>query len=118
MAERRVAEIVRQRHRLGQILVEPQRPGDRAGHLADFERMGQPGAEMLALVMEEHLGLVLQAPEGGRMDDPVAVALEFRARRAGAGVDRAGRGSAPDRRHRARVRSSSSRALFIVIRRY
>ena len=80
----RVAEVVGERDGLGQVLVEPQRAGDGAGHLADFERVGQPGAEMLALVVEEDLGLVLQAPEGGGMDDAVAVALEFGARRAGA----------------------------------
>ena len=36
---------------------------------------------MVALVMDEHLGLVREAAEGGRMDDAVAVALELRARR-------------------------------------
>ena len=82
VAEGRVAEVVGERDGFGQILVEPQRAGDRAGHLADFERVGQPGAEMLALVAEEDLGLVLEAPEGGGMDDAVAVALEFRAGRA------------------------------------
>ena len=82
MAERRVTEIVREGDGLGQILVETHGASDGAGHLADFERMRQPGAEMLALVVEEDLGLVLQAAEGGRMDDPVAVTLEFGARRA------------------------------------
>ena len=36
---------------------------------------------MIALVIDEHLGLVGEAAEGGRMDDAVAVALEFGARR-------------------------------------
>jgi hypothetical protein len=43
---------------------------------------------MLAFVMQENLGLVLQAPEGRRMDDPVAIALEFRARRAWSGAEK------------------------------
>ena len=34
MAEGRVAEVVRQRQRLGEILVEPERAGERAGDLA------------------------------------------------------------------------------------
>ncbi len=80
--ERGMSEVVRQGDGLGQILVEAQRPGDRARHLADFQCMGQPRAEVLPFVMEEHLGLILQAPEGRRMDDPVAIALEFRACRA------------------------------------
>ena len=33
---------------------------------------------MIALVMDEHLRLVREAAERGRMDDAVAVALEFR----------------------------------------
>ena len=50
MAERRMAEIVRQRQRLGQILVEPQRAGERARDLRHFQRVGEPGAVMVALV--------------------------------------------------------------------
>src|SRR5271166_4492177 len=37
MAERRVAQIVRQRQRLGQVLVQPQRAGDRAGDLRHLD---------------------------------------------------------------------------------
>ena len=33
---------------------------------------------MVALVMDEHLGFVGEAAEGGRMDDAVAIPLEFR----------------------------------------
>ena len=79
MAERRMAEIVRERQRLGQILVELQRAGDRAGDLRHLDAVGQPGAEEVALVVDEHLGLVLQLAEGGAVDDPVAVALPGRA---------------------------------------
>jgi hypothetical protein len=57
---------------------------------------------MLPLVVEEDLGLVLQAPEGGGMDDPVAIALEFRARRAVGSAERGGRASAPGRTRKAR----------------
>ena len=76
MAERRMAEIVGERQRLGEIFVEPERAGERARHLRDFERMGEPGAVMVALVEHEDLGLVLEPAEGGRMDDAVAVAAE------------------------------------------
>ena len=44
-------------------------------------RMGQPGAEMVALVIDEDLRLVLEPAEGGGMDDAVAVALELAAGR-------------------------------------
>ena len=92
MAERRVAEVVRERQRLRQVLVEPERAGDRAGDLRHLQRMGQPGAEMVALVADEDLRLVLQPAEGVGMDDAVAVALEGRAERiVRLGVDAAAR---------------------------
>ena len=50
MAERRVAEIVDQRHRLGEILVAAQRARQRAGDLRHLDRMGQPRAVVVALV--------------------------------------------------------------------
>ena len=101
MAERRMAEVVGERQRLAQILVEPERAGERAGDLRDFERVGEPGAEMVALVEDEHLGLVGQPAEGGRMDDAVAVAAEIGAGRRRRLRRAAGRGSSPDRTHRA-----------------
>ena len=104
MAERRMAEVVGQRQRLRQILVEAERAGERAGDLGDFERVGQPRAEMIALVIDEHLGLVGEPAEGGRMDDAVAVAAELVA----GGAWRLGVAPAPalrpDRRHKRPVR--------------
>ena len=77
MPEGRVAEIVAKRDRLRQVVVKPQGAGERARDLRDLDRVGEAGAEMVALVIDEHLGLVGETAEGGRMDDPVAVALEF-----------------------------------------
>ena len=76
MAERRVAEVMGERQRLGQVLVEPERAGERAGDLGHFERVGEPGAEMIALVKDEDLRLVGEPAERGRMDDAVAIAAE------------------------------------------
>ena len=76
MPERRVAEVVRQRQRLREVLVEAERARERAGDLGDFQGVGQPRAVMVALVEHEDLGLVLEAAERGRMDDPVGVAPE------------------------------------------
>ena len=76
MAERRMAEVMRQRQRLGQILVEAELPGQRAGDLRHFKRMGEPGAVMIPLMEHEHLGFVLQAAECGGVDHPVAIAPE------------------------------------------
>src|SRR5690242_17824046 len=43
--------------------------------------MRQPRAEEVALVVDEHLGLVLQLAKRRRVDDAIAVALVCRARR-------------------------------------
>ncbi len=82
VAERAVAEVVGERHGLREILVEGERARRGAGDLGDLEGVGQAGAEVVAFVVDEHLGLVLEAAEGGAVDDPVAVALERAAQRA------------------------------------
>src|SRR5690606_23050974 len=79
VAERRVAEVVAEPDRLGEVLVEAQRAGYRARHLRDLQRVGQPRAVVVALRGDEHLRLVLEAAERLAVDDPVAVALERRA---------------------------------------
>src|ERR1700682_634391 len=76
MADARMAEMVGQRQRLGQIFIDAERARQRPRHLRDFERMGEAGAVVIALVEHENLRLVLEAAERGRMDDTVAVAAE------------------------------------------
>ena len=66
MAEGRMAEIVGKRQRLGQVLVDAKRARDRAGDLRHFEAVGEARAVMIALVIDEDLGLVVEPPEGGR----------------------------------------------------
>ena len=82
MAERRVAEVVGEAECLGQVLVEAEGAGDGAADLRDLEAVGQADPEMVAVGGDEDLGLVAQAAEGDRVDDPVAVALENVARAA------------------------------------
>ena len=82
VAEGRMAEVVAEPDRLGQVLVEAERPGDRAGDPAGLQRVGEPGPVVVALGRDEDLRLVLEAAERLRVDDPVAVALERRAQRA------------------------------------
>ncbi len=76
MTERRMAEVVRQRQRLGQILVEAQLPRHRARDLSHLEAVRQARPVVIALVVDEHLRLVDQAAEGGRVQNSVAVALK------------------------------------------
>ena len=76
MGERRMPDIVRQRQRLGQILVQLQDVGQRARDLRDFDGVGQAVAEMVGQPGREDLGLGLQPAEGTGMNHAVAVALE------------------------------------------
>ena len=78
VTERRVAEIVTDRDRLGEILVEPERSRHDTGNSARLERVRETRAEVVAAGRDEHLSLVLETPEGLRVDDAVAIALERR----------------------------------------
>ena len=79
VAEGRVAEIVGERDGLAEVLVEGERAADGARDLRHLEGVGEPGAEMVALEVDEYLGLVFEAAEGSRVDDAVAVPLMGRA---------------------------------------
>src|SRR3954451_19463136 len=55
MAERRVTEVMRQRQRFCEVLVEAKRPRQRAGDLRNFQRMREPRAVVIAFVEHEDL---------------------------------------------------------------
>src|SRR5437667_7720045 len=74
--EWRMADIVTQRDRLGQRLVEREGSRQRAGDLCHLQGMCQASDEVIALRVQEDLGLVFQAPEGLRVNDPIAIAFE------------------------------------------
>ena len=110
VAERRMAEVVREHDRLGELLVQAQRARDRARDLAGLDRVGEAVPEVVALVIDEHLGLVLEAPERARVHDPIAIALERGAMRMlGLGVHAPARRRARDRPRREPL------ALFLLV---
>src|ERR1700722_18220794 len=76
MPEGRMAEIVAKRDPFRQIVVKRQGASERARDLRHLDRVGETGAKVVALVIDEHLRLVGETPERGRMDDAVAVALK------------------------------------------
>jgi hypothetical protein len=108
VAERRMAEVVAERGGLCQVLVEAERTGERAGDLGDFQGVGQPGAEMIALVEDENLRLVPQPPERRGMDDAVAIATKVAAGRA-RGLRKAPAAAAPRIRRVARAGKRTDR---------
>ena len=76
MSKRRMTEVMGESQRLGQVLVETKRAGERSRHLRHLQRVGKPGAVVVALVKYKDLSLVLEATKGGRVDDPVAIATK------------------------------------------
>src|SRR5215212_1332364 len=87
MAEGWMAEVVSEAERLRKVLIQPERAGDGAADLRDFDAVGEPDPKVIAVGCYEDLSLVAKPAEGDRMDDPVAVALKnvTGSARAGAG---------------------------------
>ena len=79
VAKGRMPQVVAHGNGLGEVLVQPQRPRQRARHLRNLQCMCQARAVMIALRRKKHLRLALQAPEGLAVQNPVPVALELRA---------------------------------------
>ena len=82
MAERRVPHVVAEPDRLDEVFVEPQCPRHAARDARRLQRVGHPGAVVVACRIDEDLSLALQAPKRFRMQDPIAIALERRAQTA------------------------------------
>ena len=79
VAKRRVAQVVPERDRFGQLLMQVQHLGDGPRDLRHLQRVRQPRAIVIPGRREEDLRLVLQAAERLAVDHPVAVALKRRA---------------------------------------
>jgi hypothetical protein len=100
MAERCMPEIVRERHRFGEFLVEAECARHSARDLRGFQRMRQASAVVIALVIHEDLGFVFEAAKCGRMNDAVAIARKDGAHRM-LGFGKSAPATGP-RRHRIR----------------
>src|SRR5882724_1756706 len=73
MPEGRMADIVDESKRFGELGVQAQRGSDGARDLRDFQRMRQPVAEVVGIARGENLRLGFEAPEGSRVNDAVAI---------------------------------------------
>ena len=58
------------------VFVEPERPGHSARDLSHFQSVGKTRAVMITFGSNKDLGLVLEAPKGLAVGDPVPVPLE------------------------------------------
>src|ERR1700722_15585717 len=83
MAKRRMTKVMAERDRFRQIGIQAEGAGDSAGDLRCLNRVGQAGAIVIALMIDEDLRLVLQPPEGPRMHDTGGVALKRGAHQVG-----------------------------------
>ena len=81
VAKGRVPQVVCEGYGLYKVFIQTQWPRNGAGQLRHFQRMREPRAKQVALMVKEHLGLVNQSPECRRVDNTVAVALKLRTRR-------------------------------------
>src|SRR5262245_27513670 len=72
-----MADIMRQRQRLGQILIQAESSGNSARDLRNLDSVCQPVAEMIGQPWRKHLRLVFQTAEGSSVDYTVAVPLKL-----------------------------------------
>src|SRR5207237_4556543 len=79
MAERRMANIMRQRQSLDQVGIKAQHGSNGARDLSNFDGMRQAVAKMIRKAAGEDLRLILQAAKGARVDNAVTIALEIAA---------------------------------------
>jgi hypothetical protein len=76
MAKGRMPQVMGQGNGFGQVFVQPKGSGDGAGHLGDFQSVGQPGAVVIPNGGEKNLGLMLQAAERLAVNNAIAISLE------------------------------------------
>jgi hypothetical protein len=72
-----MTDIVGERERLGEVLVQRQRNGNGTGDLRDFNGVGEPVAEMVGEALAKDLSLAFQTAECAGVNDAVAIALEL-----------------------------------------
>ena len=80
VSEGRMADVVNQRQRLGQIFVQAECGRDSPGDLRDLNRVSQAAAKMVGGTAGKNLRLSRQPPEGAGLHNPFAVTLERRSR--------------------------------------
>ena len=74
MAEWRMADIVNERERFGEIGIEIESAGNGARDLRNFQSVREAVAKMIGIARGENLRLGFQSAEGARVDDAVTIA--------------------------------------------
>jgi hypothetical protein len=76
MSKGRVADVVDQRKRLGQVFVQAKLGGSGAGDLRDLNGVGQTAAKVVRGATGEYLCLPCQPAEGTRLHDTLPITLK------------------------------------------
>src|ERR1700683_4254585 len=76
VAEWRMAEIMHERERFGEIHVECKRSRDGARDLRYFDGVSEPVAKVVRITARENLRLIFESAKGAGMDDAVTIALK------------------------------------------
>src|SRR5579884_2989698 len=79
MSERRMADVVHQRQRFGQVFIQAERGGNGTGDLRHFHGVGQAATKVVRVTMGKNLRFAGQTAKGAGMDDASPVTLEGRA---------------------------------------
>jgi hypothetical protein len=76
MAKGRMAKVMSQAQRLGEVLIQAQGPRHRPPDLRDLQAVREADSIMIAVRRDKNLRLVAETAEGDRVDQSVAVALK------------------------------------------
>jgi hypothetical protein len=71
-----MSDVVDQRKRFHQVLIQGEYAADSAGDLGNFDRMGQPVAKVIGNAGRKDLRFGFETPESAGMNHAVAIALE------------------------------------------
>jgi hypothetical protein len=78
VAKGRMADVMHERERLGEVYVEAKRCGNLACYLRDLNGVREAAAKVVRGTAGEDLRLAREAAEGTRLNDAIAVAFKVR----------------------------------------
>jgi hypothetical protein len=81
MPKWRMTDVMNQRQRFGQILMQAERSRSRTSYLRYLDSVSQPAAEVVGSSTREHLRLPRKTPKGSGLHDALTIPLERSPRR-------------------------------------
>ena len=78
-----MTNVMSQRDGFNEVFVESERAADRSRHLCNFQRVSESSPVVIALRIDEHLGLVLESTKALGVQDSIPITLVNGAHRIG-----------------------------------